>query len=120
MFFDATIGKKNHTIFKIHVSNIFPTDWAENSRSARVVSKTKHSKTTTEARSTQISKTKHPKLENEAPKSRKRSTQNSKTEHPRLENEAPKTRKRSTQISKPLYVEGQGGATHTLDRVAYV
>ena len=98
MFFDATIGKKNHTIFKIHVSNIFPTDWAENSRSARVVSKTKHSKTTTEARSTQISKTKHPKLENGAPK----------------------TRKRSTQISKPLYVEGQGGATHTLDRVAYV
>ena len=28
-----------------------------------------------EAQSTQISKTKHPKLENEAPKSRKRSTQ---------------------------------------------
>ena len=47
-----------------------------------VVSKTKHSKTKTEARITQISKTKHPKLENEAPK---------------LENEAPKTRKRSTQ-----------------------
>ena len=42
----------------------------------KVVSKTK-----TEARSTQISKTKHPKLENEAPKSRKRSTQNSKTKH---------------------------------------
>ena len=47
--------------------------------------------------------TKHPNLENEAPKSRKRSTQNSKTKHPRsktkhpnLENEAPKTRKRST------------------------
>ena len=42
--------------------------------------------------------TKHPKLENEAPKSRKRSTQNSKTKHPRsktkhpkLENRAPKT-----------------------------
>ena len=33
----------------------------------RVVSKTKHSKTKTEARSTQISKTKHPKLENEDP-----------------------------------------------------
>ena len=47
----------------------------------KVVSKTK-----TEARSTQISKTKHPKLENEAPKSRKRSTY----------------RKRSTQNSKPL------------------
>ena len=46
-----------------------------------VVLKTRHSKTKTEARSTQISKTKHPKLENEAPK---------------LENEAPKTRKRST------------------------
>ena len=69
-----------------------------------VVSKTKHSKTKTEARSTQNSKTKHPKLENEAPKSRKRSTldrkrstQNSKTKHPKpsktkhpkLENEAP-------------------------------
>ena len=38
-----------------------------------------------EARSTQISKTKHPRLENEAPKSRKRSTQNSKTKHPNLE-----------------------------------
>ena len=50
----------------------------------KVVSKTK-----TEARSTQISKTKHPKLENEAPKSRKRSTQNSKTKHLNLENEAP-------------------------------
>ena len=46
-----------------------------------VVSKTRHSKTKTEARSTQISKTKHPKLENEAP----------------IENEAPKSRKRSTQ-----------------------
>ena len=40
-----------------------------------VVSKTKHSKTKTEKRSTQ-----HP-----APKSRKRSTQNSKTKHPKLE-----------------------------------
>ena len=39
-----------------------------------VVSKTKHSKTKTEAWSTQISKTKHPKLENEVPKTRKRST----------------------------------------------
>ena len=33
----------------------------------KVVSKTKHSKTKTEARSTQNSKTKHPNLENEAP-----------------------------------------------------
>ena len=41
--------------------------------------------------------TKHPNLENEAPKSRKRSAQDSKTKHPNLENEAPKTRKRSTQ-----------------------
>ena len=39
----------------------------------------------TEARSTQISKTKHPNLENEAPKTRKRRPLN-------LENEAPKTR----------------------------
>ena len=67
-----------------------------------VVSKTKNSKTKTEVRSTQISKTKHPNLENGAPKSRKRSTQISKTEHPRLENGAPKTRKRSTQNSKPF------------------
>ena len=66
----------------------------------RVVSKTKHSKTKTEARSTQISKTKHPNLENEAPKSRKRSTQISKTEHPNLKNEGHKTRKRSTLNSK--------------------
>ena len=55
-----------------------------------VVSKTKHSKTKTEARSTQNSKTKHPNLENEAPKTRKRSTQISKTK-------TPKSRKRSTQ-----------------------
>ena len=41
--------------------------------------------------------TKHPNLENEAPKTRKRSTQISKTKHPKLENEAPKSRKRSTQ-----------------------
>ena len=36
--------------------------------------------------------TKHPNLENEAPKTRKRSTQISKTKHPKLENEAPKSR----------------------------
>ena len=79
-----------------------------------VVSKTKHSKTKTEARSTQISKTKHPNLENEAPKTRKRSTldrkrstQNSKTKHPGSKTKTPKSRKRSaldrkrsTQISK--------------------
>ena len=33
--------------------------------------------------------TKHPNLENEAPKTRKRSTQILKTKHPNLENEAP-------------------------------
>ena len=52
----------------------------------KVVSKTKHSKTKTEVRSTQISKRKHPKLENAAPKSRKRSTYRKRS-----------TRKRSTQ-----------------------
>ena len=52
-----------------------------------VVSKTKHSKTKTEARSTQNSKTKHPNLENEAPY---------------LENEALKTRKR-----RPLNLENE-------------
>ena len=48
----------------------------------------KHSKMKTEARSTQISKTKHlnlkneaPKIENEAPKSQKRRLQNSKMKH---------------------------------------
>ena len=51
-----------------------------------VVSKTKHSKTKTEARSTQISKTKHPKLENEAPY---------------LENEAPSIENEDPKISKP-------------------
>ena len=35
--------------------------------------------------------TKHPNLENGAPKTRKRSTQISKTEYPKIENEAPKT-----------------------------
>ena len=39
--------------------------------------------------------TKHPNLENEAPKSRKRRPQNSKTKTPKLENEDPKTRKRT-------------------------
>ena len=49
-----------------------------------VVSKTKHSKTKTEARSTQISKTNHLNLGNEAP----------------IENEAPKSRKSSTQKTR--------------------
>ena len=52
-----------------------------------VISKTKHSKTKTEARSPQNSKTKHP---------------ISKTKHPKLENEAPKTRKR-----RPLNLENE-------------
>ena len=56
-------------------------------RFSAVVSKTK-----TEARSTQISKAKHPDLENETPRTRKRSTQNSKTKQPKLESEAPKSR----------------------------
>ena len=57
-----------------------------------VVSKTKHSKTKTEARSTQISKTKHltkhPNFENEAPKNEElenEDPQNSKTKTPKLE-----------------------------------
>ena len=65
-----------------------------NNRNVVVVSKTKHSKTNTEARSTQISKTKHPKLENEAPLIE--------NEAPYLENEAPKTRK-----LRPLNVENE-------------
>ena len=40
--------------------------------------------------------TKHPNLENEAPKTRKRSTLDRKRRPLNLENEAPKTRKRST------------------------
>ena len=28
MFFDVTISSKNYTICKIHVSDIFPTDWS--------------------------------------------------------------------------------------------
>ena len=54
----------------------------------------------TQKRSTQNSKTKHPKLKKKAPKHWKRSTQNLKTEHPKLENGAPKSRKQSTQKSK--------------------
>ena len=38
-----------------------------------------------EALENEYRSTKHPKLENGAPKSRKRSTQNSKTKHPKLE-----------------------------------
>ena len=48
-----------------------------------VVSKTTRSKTKTEARSTQISKTKHPNLENGASTSRKQSIQISKTKQKR-------------------------------------
>ena len=48
--------------------------------------------------------TKHPKLENEAPKTRKRSTLDRKRRPQNLENEALKSRKRSTQNSKPLRV----------------
>ena len=61
-----------------------------------VVSKTKQSKTKTEARSTQISKTKHPKLENEAPYLENEAPKTRKRRPLNLENEAPKTRKRST------------------------
>ena len=61
----------------------------------RVVSKTKHSKTKTEARSTQNSKTKHPNLENEAPYLQNKAPKT-------LENEAPKTRKR-----RPLNLENE-------------
>ena len=82
------------------ISHSFTPGFFNKGYLSEVVSKTKHSKTKTEARSTQNSKTKYPNLENEAPKARKRSTQNSKTKHPNLENEAPKTRKRSTQNSK--------------------
>ena len=31
IFFDATMGSKNYTICKIHMSNIFPTDWGNQS-----------------------------------------------------------------------------------------
>ena len=58
----------------------------------RVVLKTKQSNMKTEARSTQISKMKHPKLENGAPNTRKRITQDSRTKHLKLENEAPISR----------------------------
>ena len=81
-----------------------------------VVSKTKHSKAKTEARSTQITKTKHPRLENEAPKTRKRTTQVSKTKHPRLENGAPKSRKRSTQKSKTDHPSLENKAPKTRKR----
>ena len=59
---------------------------------ARVVSKTKHSKTKTEARSTLDRKRRPLNLENEAPKTRKRSTLDRKRRPQNLENEAPKTR----------------------------
>ena len=49
------------------------------------------SKTKTEARSTQNSKTKHPRSKTKTPKSRKRSTQISKTKTPKLDNEAPES-----------------------------
>ena len=64
------------------------------------------SKTKTEARSTQISKMKHPKLENGAPKTRKRTTQNSKTKHPNFEStERWRTRTLSLAWRRPNQVE---------------
>ena len=80
-----------------------------------VVSKTTHPQTKTEARSTQISKTKHPNFENEVPKTRKRSTQNSKTKYPRSKTKTPKYRKRSTQISKTKTPKSRKRSTHKLD-----
>ena len=76
----------------------------------------KHSKTKTEARSTQISKTKHPNLENEAPKTRKRSTQNSKTKHPNgsFENEALENEDRSTKHPNLETIVGWRTTTVTL------
>ena len=64
-----------------------------------VVSKTKHSKTKTEARSTL---------------DRKRSTQNSKTKYPRSKTKTPKYRKRGTQISKTKTPKSR--KRNTLDR----
>ena len=58
-----------------------------------VVSKTKHSKMKTEARSTQVSKTKHPRSKTKHPKTRKRSTQNSKTKTPKNSKTKPRSRK---------------------------
>ena len=55
----------------------------------RLVSHTSYGSFENEALEKEDRSTKHPKLENEAPKSRKRSTQNSKTKHPNLENEDP-------------------------------
>ena len=57
--------------------------------------------------------TKHPNLENEAPKTRKRSTQIRKTKHPKLENEAPKSRKRSTPNSKTKHPKLETGLSFT-------
>ena len=56
---EKPINRKNRGWIHLHLTS--------KSCHHRVVSKIKHSKTKTEARSTQISKTKHPKLENEAP-----------------------------------------------------
>ena len=56
-----------------------------------IMSKWRHSYSSfeNEALENEDRSTKHPKLENEAPRTRKQSTQNSKTKHPKLENEAP-------------------------------
>ena len=56
-----------------------------------VVSKTKHSKTKTEARSTLDRKRRTPKSRKRSTLDRKRSTQISKTKTPKLENEAPES-----------------------------
>ena len=79
----------------------------------RVVSKTKHSKTMTGARSTQISYTKHPNLVNKAPKSRKRSTQISKTKYPTLETCLPFKNTRQSLVKSPMLIQQESSTITT-------
>ena len=66
--------------------------WHHEAYKTMVVLKMKHLKTKTEAWSTQNSKTNHPNLENEGPKTRKQSTLSRKRRPQNLKNEAPKIR----------------------------
>ena len=71
VFFSIRAGE-TYNLESYHIRTTAPTattaaTTTTTTTTVAVVSKTKHSKTKTEARSTQNSKTKHPNLENEAP-----------------------------------------------------
>ena len=98
-FYQAILQSSPQTRFMFDIKKLYIITrcakiYSRRNSTGRVGSKTKHSKTKTEARSTQNSKTKHPNLENEAPYLE--------NEAPYLENEAPYLENEAPKNSKPV------------------